>query len=34
MAINKRKDACSFGWGMDEFIVGEYYSIPFVEKEN
>lgn len=26
-------DLSGFGWGMDDFIAGEYYSIPWVEEE-
>lgn len=26
-------DFSGFGWGMDDYIVGEYYSIPWVEEE-
>lgn len=22
-----------FGWGMDDYITGEYYSIPWLEEE-
>ena len=26
-------DFSGFGWGMDDFIAEEYYSIPWIEKE-
>ena len=26
-------DFAGFGWGMDDFIAGEYYSIPWIEME-
>ncbi|MGN0324620.1 MAG: hypothetical protein ACI4DZ_16070 [Oliverpabstia sp.] len=22
-----------FGWGMDDFIIGEYYSLPWIEED-
>ena len=22
-----------FGWGMDDFIAGEYYSLPWIEED-
>lgn len=26
------QEFCGFGWGMDDYITGEYYSIPWIEK--
>lgn len=27
------REFSGFGWGMDDFITGEYYSIPWIEEE-
>ena len=27
-------DFAGFGWGMEEYICGEYYSLPWIQEDN